>query len=177
MPTAGPIEIRPLRAADAPALVALRDRSRAFLAPWEPARPQDFYTLAFQEAVVADAARAWEEGRSYRFGVCLDGALVGGVNLNDVVRGVFQSAHLGYWIDEAHGGRGIATEAVRQAVAFAFGEAGLHRVQAAVIPRNAASIRVLRKAGFREEGLALRYLRIAGVWEDHLLFAVTAEER
>lgn len=175
MPAAS-VDIRPLAFEDAAALLALRVRNRSFLEPWEPARPEGFYSLAAQAALVADSVRAWEQGRSYRFGIVAGGELVGGVSLNDVVRGVFQSAHLGYWLDEAHGGRGIATAAVRLAVAYAFGEAGLHRVQAAVIPRNAASLRVVEKAGFREEGLALRYLRIAGVWEDHRLFAITAEE-
>ena len=88
----------------------------------------------------------------------------------------FESAYLGYSVSERHNGRGYATEAVRQVLAVAFEELGLHRVQAAVMPINLASIRVLEKAGFREEGLALRYLQINGVWEDHKLFALTAEE-
>ena len=170
------VAIRPLARGDAPALLDLRRRNRAFLAPWEPERDESFFTLRGQEAVVATSLRAWGEGSSYRFGVVAGGALVGCVNLNDVVRGVFQNAHLGYWIDEAHGGRGITTAAVRLVVGFAFGEARLHRVQAGVIPRNAASVRVLEKCGFREEGLARRYLRIAGVWEDHRIFALTREE-
>ena len=102
--------------------------------------------------------------------------LVGRIQLSGISRGPFENAYLGYFVSERHNGRGYATEAVRQAVDAAFGELGLHRVQAAVIPRNVASIRVLEKAGFREEGFALRYLQIAGVWEDHKLYAVTAEE-
>ena len=88
----------------------------------------------------------------------------------------FSNAYLGYFVSERHNGHGYATTAVRQAVDFAFEELGLHRVQAAVVPRNAGSIRVLEKAAFREEGLALRYLQIAGVWEDHRVYAVTVEE-
>jgi ribosomal-protein-alanine N-acetyltransferase len=170
--TAG-IAIRPLVADDAAELLEVRRRNRAFLEPWEPLRDELFYTLPGQEVNVANAIRGRDEGRAYPFIVVHEGAIVGGVNLNGIVRGVFQNAYLGYWIDEAVGGRGFATEAVRQAVAFAFGEGGLHRVQAAVMPRNTASIRVLEKAGFREEGLALRYLRIAGAWEDHRLYAIT----
>ena len=169
------VRIRPLAFGDAAELLEVRSRNRAFLEPWEPLREESFYTLAGQTAAVEIGVAAREAGRAYPFVVEHEGRIVGGVNLNEVVRGVFQNAYLGYWIDGSCGGRGFATEAVRQAVAFAFGEALLHRVQAAVMPRNAASIRVLQKAGFREEGLALRYLQIAGAWEDHLLFAVTAD--
>lgn len=86
------------------------------------------------------------------------------------------SAHLGYWIDEEHQRRGYMTEAVRAVVRFAFDVLGLHRVQAAVMPHNAASLRVLEKLGFRKEGESPRYLQIAGKWADHAVFAVTAEE-
>ena len=89
---------------------------------------------------------------------------MGRVALNEVVRGVFGNAYLGYFVDEAVNGRGYATEAVRRTVRFAFDELRLHRVQAAVVPRNAGSVRVLEKAGFREEGYAERYLCINGVW-------------
>jgi ribosomal-protein-alanine N-acetyltransferase len=105
-----------------------------------------------------------------------EGAIVGRVALGGVLRGAFQNAYLGYWVDEDRQNRGLMTEAVAAATAFAFGPAGLHRVQAAVMPRNVASQRVLEKAGYRQEGLAQRYLCIAGQWEDHLLFATTAEE-
>lgn len=170
------IRIRPLELADAPALLELRTRNRAFLEPWEPLRDERFYTLEAQEELVRDAVAARAADRALPFVVTLDDTVIGGVNLNALVRGVFENAYLGYWIDEAHGGRGHATDAVRQAVSFAFERAGLHRVQAAVIPRNAPSIRVLEKAGFREEGYAQRYLLIGGRWEDHRLFAVTREE-
>ena len=168
--------IRPLTLDDAAELLDVRVRNRAFLEPWEPLRDELFYTLPGQEVNVAAAVREREEGRGYPFAIALEGRIVGAVNLNGIVHGVFRNAYLGYWVDEAVGGRGVATEAVRQTVTFAFGEGGLHRVQAAVMPRNAASLRVLEKAGFREEGLALRYLRIAGAWEDHRLYAVTKEE-
>ena len=169
------VRIRPLALGDAAELLEVRSRNRAHLEPWEPLRDARFYTLAGQAAAVEAAVAVREAGRAYPFVVEHEGRIAGGVNLNEVVRGVFQNAYLGYWIDAACGGRGFATEAVRQAVAFAFGVGGRHRVQAAVMPRNGASSRVLEKAGFREEGLALRYLQIAGVWEDHLLFAVTSD--
>jgi ribosomal-protein-alanine N-acetyltransferase len=105
-----------------------------------------------------------------------DSTIIGRVALGGVLRGAFQNAYLGYWIDVEHQGRGLMTETLRAATSFAFASAGLHRVQAAVMPRNAASQRVLEKAGYRREGIALRYLCIAGQWEDHLIFAMTAEE-
>jgi len=170
------VTIRPLAHGDAAPLLDLRSRHRAFLEPWEPLRDDDFYTLERQRQGVEASVREREEGRSAPFVVVHEGAIVGAVNLTAIVRGVFQNAYLGYWISPDVGGRGFATEAVRQAVETGFRTLALHRVQAAVIPRNVASVRVLEKAGFREEGLALRYLRIAGTWEDHRLFAVTAEE-
>jgi [ribosomal protein S5]-alanine N-acetyltransferase len=170
------LRIRSLELSDAPALLDLRLRNRAFLEPWEPLRDDRFYTLGAQEEAVRGAVAERDEGRALPFLVCLDDRPIGGVNLSVIVRGVFENAYLGYWIDEAHGGRGLMTDAVRLAVSHAFGPAGLHRIQAAVMPRNGASIRVLEKLGFREEGLARRYLRIAGAWEDHLLFALPREE-
>jgi RimJ/RimL family protein N-acetyltransferase len=102
--------------------------------------------------------------------------LLGRIALTGIMRGAFMNAHLGYWIDGEYQGQGYATEAVGNAVALAFGALGLHRVQAAVMPHNAASLRVLAKLGFRKEGECARYLQIAGRWEDHHLFAMTREE-
>jgi ribosomal-protein-alanine N-acetyltransferase len=150
-------------------------RDRAFLDPWEPIRPDEFFTL---EAQQRGLARLREAEDLVDFGIFLEAGdeLVGRIQLTGISPAPFENAQLGYCISEQHNGRGYATEAVRQAVDAAFGPLALHRVQAAVIPRNAGSIRVLEKAGFREEGLARRYLQIAGVWEDHKLYAVTAEE-
>ncbi|MDX6512499.1 MAG: [ribosomal protein S5]-alanine N-acetyltransferase, partial [Gaiellaceae bacterium] len=102
--------------------------------------------------------------------------LVGFVHLSGLARGPAQTAFLGYWIAQAANGRGYATEGVRLVVGYAFDRLRLHRVQAGVMPRNAGSLRVLEKVGFRREGLALRYLQINDVWEDHVILAVTAEE-
>jgi ribosomal-protein-alanine N-acetyltransferase len=100
----------------------------------------------------------------------------GRVTLSEISRGAFQNAYLGYFVSEDRNGRGIATAAARLALDVAFRDERLHRVQAAIIPRNAASIRVVEKVGMRREGLALRYLRIDGRWEDHAIYALTAEE-
>jgi len=150
-------------------------RDRAFLDRWEPTRRDTFFTLEVQQRGLAKRREAED---LVDFGILLDAGdeLVGRIQLTGISRAPFENAHVGFFVSERHNGRGYATEAVRQAVDAAFGELALHRVQAAVIPRNVASIRVLEKAAFREEGLALRYLQIAGVWEDHKLYAVTAEE-
>ena len=169
------IYIRRLELPDAEALLEMLVRDRSFLDQWEPTRSDSFFTL---EAHQRWLERIQGDENFADFGIFLTAGdeLVGRIQLSGISRGPFENAYLGYFVSEKHNGRGYATEAVRQAVDAAFGELGLHRVQAAVIPRNVASIRVLEKAGFREEGVALRYLQIAGVWEDHKLYAVTAEE-
>jgi ribosomal-protein-alanine N-acetyltransferase len=105
-----------------------------------------------------------------------DRPIIGRLALNTVVRGVFQNAYLGYWIDASHQGRGLITEAVRAIIAFGFETLKLHRVQIAIMPRNVKSLRVVERLGIRHEGKAHGYLAIAGAWEDHELFAVTAGE-
>jgi [ribosomal protein S5]-alanine N-acetyltransferase len=175
---AGPrIAVRDLRPDDAAALLDLRIRNREFFEPFEPVAPADHFTLEAQRLGIDAGSRAWDEDREYAFGVVLpDGSLVGRVRLSTVVRGAWQNANLGYYVDRDHGGRDIATEAVGLVVGFAFERLGLHRVQAGVMPRNAASLRVLEKNRFRREGFAPRYLRINGAWEDHVIYAITAED-
>jgi ribosomal-protein-alanine N-acetyltransferase len=102
------------------------------------------------------------------------GEVAGRINLNDIVRGAFHSANLGYWVSEKDNGRGLATAAVRETVAVAFGELGLHRVQAGTLLHNVASQRVLERNGFTRIGVAPTYLNIAGRWQDHVLFQVVA---
>jgi [ribosomal protein S5]-alanine N-acetyltransferase len=175
----GRTAIRAVRTADADALLELRLRNREFLAPWDPLRPASFFTRAGQAEWIAMQERAWEEDRGYGFVMLdlIDGdRIVGGINLFNVVRSARQSAGMGYWVDERAGSRGHATAAVRLVSAFAFEHLGLHRLEPAVMPRNVRSNRVMEKAGFRREGLAVRYLRIAGRWEDHHLYGLTVEE-
>jgi ribosomal-protein-alanine N-acetyltransferase len=160
--------------------VALR-KNALHLRPWSvaPAPGEDPASLTSVSRAVLRHRREWKQGQTYVLLLVdrLDpGDIVGRVALGGVLRGAFQNAYLGYWIDEGHQNRGLMTEAVRATTAFAFESVGLHRVQAAVMPRNAPSQRVLEKVGFRREGLALRYLCIAGRWEDHILFAMTADE-
>jgi ribosomal-protein-alanine N-acetyltransferase len=115
-------------------------------------------------------------GAGHGFGLFVDGRFAGEININSIHRGAFQSAYVGYWVDQAQAGRGLIPEALVLVLKFAFEDLGLHRVQVAIIPRNSASRRVVEKLGLREEGVAVRYLEIAGVWEDHVRYAITEEE-
>jgi ribosomal-protein-alanine N-acetyltransferase len=153
-------------------------RNREFLQPYEPVRPAGYWTLDEQREQLEQVAREAAAGTGFAFGVYdrADGALVGRVALANIVRKAWQNATLGYWIDVQRNGRGRATEGSKLALRFAFGEAGLHRIQAGVMPHNPRSIRVVEKLGMRFEGLAERYLLINGVWEDHRMYAITLEE-
>jgi ribosomal-protein-alanine N-acetyltransferase len=172
------VTLRPLRDADAPTMLALYRRNAAFLRPWDPARPAGFYTLAFQQEAIRIGLADEAADRAYTYGIVVraTGELAGRLRLSNVIRGAFQNAYLGYWLDEEQNGRGLMTEAVGLALADAFGALRLHRVQAATLGHNHGSMRVLLKNGFRREGLAERYLQIDGRWQDHVLFAVTSEE-
>jgi len=115
-------------------------------------------------------------GSGYGFGIFTADRFVGEITLSSIQRGPFQNAFVGYWVDEAMAGQGIAPEATAAILRFAFEELGLHRVEIAIVPRNRASRRVVEKLGVREEGVAVRYLEIDGHWEDHVRYAMTAEE-
>ncbi|HEU4535216.1 MAG TPA: GNAT family protein, partial [Polyangiaceae bacterium] len=167
--------LRPPRASDAAALRRLLVANAEHLRPWSPAPAAGADPLSLLELTrgLLRQRREWREDRTYAFVMAQrhEPALpIGRVTLSHVARNAFQNAYLGYWLDARQQARGLMTEAVARVVDFAFDDLKLHRVQAAVLPRNAASRRVLAKAGFREEGLARRYLQIAGRWQDHLLF-------
>jgi ribosomal-protein-alanine N-acetyltransferase len=164
--------VEPKRAAE---LLELHLRNREYWRASGPRRDDDWFTVARQRMELEAQAVDQAEGRSLHFGVHLGAELVGRLSLSGIVRGPFRNAYLGYAIDQRHAGSGIGTAAVAQAVAIAW-EEGLHRVQAAVSPANAASKRVLEKVGFRHEGLALRYLLLDGVWSDQELCAITVED-
>lgn len=175
----GRTAIRPFARGDLDALLALRLENRAFMAPYEADRTEAFFTRAGQAREIALDSEAWAAGAGYAFAILdrtADDRLIGRIALSNVVRGVWQNATIGYWVDHAANGAGHATAAVLLICRFAFEHAGMHRVQPAIMPRNARSRRVVEKAGFRHEGTAERYLKIAGVWEDHDIFALTREE-
>jgi ribosomal-protein-alanine N-acetyltransferase len=163
---------------DADALLALRVENRSFLDPYEPIRGEEFFTGPGQRREIERGMSDAAADRAYPFGIYSreGGVLIGALRLSSVVRGAWHNANLGYFVGRQHNGRGAGTEAVGLALEYAFESARLHRVQAAVMPANRASIRVLEKNSFRREGYALRYLRIAGEWRDHEIFAITREE-
>ncbi|MBI2717761.1 MAG: GNAT family N-acetyltransferase [Rhizobiales bacterium] len=155
----------------------LRLLSRAFLAPWEPEWPANDLTRAAFRARVKRYWRDIAEDAAYPFFIfSADGrTLLGALTLSNVRRGVAQMATLGYWTGLPHLRRGYMTAAVRLILPFAFDHLRLHRVEASCLPGNTASIALLRRTGFAEEGLARNYLKINGVWRDHLLFARLAD--
>jgi ribosomal-protein-alanine N-acetyltransferase len=172
------ISIRRLEPSDTEEVLALRLRNRDFFQPWEPIRDEAAYRRAGVRAELQLSVDLWERGDAFVFGVFSKDPdeLVGGIALRNVARGAWQNATLGYWIDHEHNGKGYATEAVKLATRFAFDTAHLHRVQAGTLLHNIASQRVLEKAGFRFEGVSLRYLNIDGRWADHRMYAITVED-
>lgn len=163
---------------DYPSWSELRGASRAFLTPWEPVWPVDDLTRPAYRRRLRRYQREIQEATGYPFLVfrTADMALVGGLTLSHVVRGVTQSCSLGYWMGERFAGRGFMTAAVKAVIPFVFDTLRLHRLEAACLPHNAASIRLLEKAGFTREGYARRYLNIDGRWQDHLLFAIVSDD-
>jgi [ribosomal protein S5]-alanine N-acetyltransferase len=162
-------EIRELRRGDAGPLAEAYRRNVGHLAPWDPLRPERFYTEQGQAEVICAQLAAVASGTLVAWVIGCGERLVGRINLNNIVRGALWSGALGYWVDAEHQGRGLATAAVQVAVHGARAR-GLHRVEASTLVRNAASQQVLRKCGFEQYGLAPQYLFIAGEWQDHLLF-------
>jgi ribosomal-protein-alanine N-acetyltransferase len=174
------ITLRPLVVDDFPAWQEVRRRNAERLLVWEPRRtPGAPDPVESRDAfAIRCGARQRERqlGTGYGYGIFVDGHFGGEINLSIVQRGPFQSSYVGYWIDEACAGQGLMPEAVVCMCRSAFEDIGLHRVQISIIPRNTASRRVVEKLGIRDEGTAERYLEIAGVWEDHIRYAITVEE-
>lgn len=155
----------------------LRESSRAYLTPWEPIWPSDDLTRSGYRRRLRRYAEDIAEDKSYPFLVFREdnGALIGGITLANVRRGIVQAGTIGYWIGEPYARQGLMTTALRVLLPSLFGELHLHRVEAACIPTNIGSVRVLEKCGFRREGLAKRYLCINGVWQDHYLYGLLHE--
>jgi len=172
--------LRPLTVADFPAWQEVRRRNTGWLTPWEPARTPGMPDVVEQREAFAMRCSARERerqlGTGFGFGMFVGGQFAGEINLSSVQRGPFQSAYVGYWIDQAHAGNSYTAEALVLVIRFAFEQVHLHRVQVSIIPRNHRSRRVVEKLKLRDEGIALRYLEINGVWEDHVRYAVTVEE-
>lgn len=170
------VRLRPPRAADYPEWRELRAVSRSFLQPWEPTWPaDDLSRAAFRRRLLA-YARDREAGVAYPFFVFRadDEALTGGITLSNIRRGVAQMGSVGYWCGRPFIRQGLTLAAVRALSEFAFRTLALHRLEAACIPENGPSRRLLAKAGFAEEGFAKAYLKINGAWRDHVLFGLVS---
>jgi ribosomal-protein-alanine N-acetyltransferase len=173
------VVLRALSSEDFPAWKEVRTRCRDWLVRWEPRPAGAPYPAEDRASFLARCALRGREaqlGTGYGYGIFVEGRFAGEVNLSSVQRGAFQSGYVGYWIDEALAGNGYVPEACVVLFRFAFERLKLHRIQVAIVPRNAASRRVARKLGLRGEGIALGYLEIDGRWEDHVRYALTAEE-
>lgn len=171
--SAGPL-VRPLERKDIPALARLTRANREFLAPTSPLRPDEHFTDEGQERAVLESLQGAENGTALPLVIVnRDGNLIGTLNINSIIRGAFQSASIGYWVSQHCNGQGIASAAVAAVKRIASDQLGLHRLQAETLVNNQASQRVLLKNGFIQYGQAPEYLKIAGRWEDHLLFQVT----
>jgi ribosomal-protein-alanine N-acetyltransferase len=156
--------------ADATELADLAIANRDFLQPWEPVRSESYFTAEGQLASLEDALGRHAQGSCLPHVIVDSGRIAGRITLNGIVRGPFLSCSVGYWVSQSANGRGLATAALREMLGIAFTRLGLHRVQAETLLTNAGSQRVLERNGFEPIGLAPAYLRIAGRWQDHILF-------
>jgi ribosomal-protein-alanine N-acetyltransferase len=172
------VVLRPVTPADAENLARAYVRNREHLAHWEPVRGEEFFTAHGQADVLERGEQERLAGHQARWVLAdADGEIVGSMTLGSISRGPFSSAGLGYWIDGALNGRGLATAAVRQVCRIADLALRLHRVQAGTLLDNAGSQRVLAKSGFEPIGVAPAYLHIAGRWQDHRLFQRILNDR
>jgi Acetyltransferases, including N-acetylases of ribosomal proteins len=167
----GRLALRVLDEADAPAVLDYYARNRSFLEEWEPVREEAFYTLAHQREMLKSQREQRENDDSLRLWIFKKenpGRTIGFVVFNNIVKGAFYSCFLGYGLDEPEINRGYMTEAIQKGIDVMFGEYGLHRIEANIMPKNVRSLRVAEKLGFANEGLSRKYLKINGVWEDHI---------
>jgi len=169
--------LRPFTVDDAPALLASYLRNREHLLPYDPARPDSFWTLEGQQARVADLVRQTQAGTTFPCGIFDGNRVIGTMTFNTIVRGPFCSTSLGYWVDVDETGKGLATSAVAAMLLIADQQLGLHRVDASTMTTNLVSQRVLVKNGFEKYGTARNYLHIAGRWGDSHLYQRILNDR
>lgn len=146
-------------------------RNKEFLEPWESVKSDEFYTLEFQRGILRQEMESTQNGKALRLWIFKKSEpekAIGVVGFNNIIRGAFDSCHLGYKLDQNEVNRGYISEAIRKGIEVMFNEYKLHRIEANIMPRNKASLRVVEKLGFYNEGLAYKYLKIAGKWEDHI---------
>ena len=156
----------------------LRGLSMEFLKPREPLWADDELTKSAYRRRINHYQREMREGRGYAFLIFrkTDNRLVGGLSLGNITRGVTQSASLGYWIGAPFSGQGYMSQSVSAIIPFVFDVLNIHRLEAACLPNNKASMRVLERNGFQREGLARRYLKINNIWQDHVVYALLEDD-
>lgn len=164
------VRVRLAEVEDADELAALLVANRAFLEPWEPSRAESWFTAGHQRERLTESLARHADAREYPGMIMVDDRIAGRINLNNIVLGAFRSADLGYWVGQSDARRGVATAAVGAMLRIAFDELDLHRVQAGTLLNNGASQRVLERNGFTRIGVAVAYLKIAGQWQDHLMY-------
>jgi ribosomal-protein-alanine N-acetyltransferase len=172
----GRVGLRPIARTDRAAWLEVRARNSSWLAPWEATPPREAGPAMSFATMVRSLRRQARHGTLLPFVVTYDGVLVGQVTVGGITWGSLCSAHIGYWVDQRVAGRGVMPTAVALVTDHCFGPVGLHRVEVNIRPENSASLRVVQKLGFREEGTRSAFLHIAGAWRDHRSFALTADE-
>ncbi len=174
----GTIYLRLPQMADYMAWARVRAVSRGFLTPWEPSWSSNELTRTSYRRRVRHYVREAREDTGYAFFLfrTADDELLGGLTLSNVRRGVTQACTLGYWVGEPHAQQGHMTAGMRALIPFVFDGLQLHRLEAACLRKNTASTRLLEKCGFEQEGIAKRYLRINGIWQDHILYALIDDD-
>jgi ribosomal-protein-alanine N-acetyltransferase len=165
-----------LRRRDRAEWVEVRSRNRSWLGPWDATSPEREPTYVSFQTLVRHYRTEAKAGRMLPFTIRLDGRIVGQMVLFGIAYGSLLSAAAGYWVDEAVAGRGIAPTALALSGDHALGTLGLHRIEVNIRPENTNSLAVVRKLGFRDEGLRAAYLHIDGAWRDHRTFALTTED-
>lgn len=173
------LQLRTLNESHAPEVWDFVVRNKIFLAEWEVRRKPDYYTVETQRELLSHDRIIMEYGQLFKVWISKriePSRIIGSIGLSNIVGGAFLSCHLGYRMDENEAGKGYMTEAMRAVIRHAFQEMLLHRIEANVMPRNKASLRVVEKLGFEYEGLARKYLKINGKWEDHVHMTLLNEE-
>lgn len=171
------VYLRPAVVSDAEALSHAYERNYGHLAPFEPSRGEEFYTVQGQAERLRDQLKQRDAGQRADWVLAEEERVVGTVSVSNIIRGPLQSANLGYWVDAGHNGKGLATAAVRAVCRLADTELGLHRLEAGTVPENTSSQRVLEKCGFELIGTARGLLHIAGSWRDHRMYQRILNDR